>query len=42
MRKALVKIHNVDAGVLNFDGLLPEGIQLEGLLKVYKKAVNLE
>ncbi len=75
MRKALVKIHNVKAGLLKeegqrhyifqydsgyegppisltmpvrdgayefksfppfFDGLLPEGIQLEGLLKKYK------
>ena len=74
MRKALIKIHNVIAGILEenqtrytfqyildydgppisltmpvrddayefesfppfFDGLLPEGIQLEGLLKIYK------
>ncbi len=75
MRKALLKIHNVKAGILKeksqkhyifqydsgyegppisltmpvrdrayefesfppfFDGLLPEGIQLEGLLKKYK------
>jgi len=75
MRKAKVKIHNIDAGILTefesdhytfqydssyegpnvsltmpvsdkayefnsfppfFDGLLPEGIQLEGLLKTYK------
>jgi len=74
MRKALIKIHNVKAGILEesqthyifqydldydgppisltmpvrddkyefesfppfFDGLLPEGIQLAGLLKIYK------
>ncbi len=75
MRKALIKIHNIQAGILKeasqahyifqydpdyagppisltmpirddayefesfppfFDGLLPEGIQLEGLLKIYK------
>ncbi|MEA3287863.1 MAG: HipA N-terminal domain-containing protein [Candidatus Marinimicrobia bacterium] len=75
MRKSLIKIHNVRAGILKeesqthylfnydleyegppisltmpvreevyefksfppfFDGLLPEGIQLEGLLKMYK------
>jgi len=74
MRKALIKIHNIKAGILEesqthyifqydldydgppisltmpvrddayefesfpafFDGLLPEGIQLEGLLKIYK------
>jgi serine/threonine-protein kinase HipA len=74
MRKALIKIHNSRAGILEenqahyifqydldydgppvsltmpvragayeyesfppfFDGLLPEGIQLEGLLKIYK------